>query len=99
FTATTQIMDTATAAFVWSYGMLLRNWNPTTGLVRDKAKDVSGEFDAIQATGSLAAATAIAEQLGVISHADAIQIVSKISTTLLLDLPRFHGLWPHFVKA
>ena len=58
FTATTQITDTATAAFVWSYGQLLNNWNPATGLVRDKAKDASGEFDAIQATGSLAAATA-----------------------------------------
>jgi hypothetical protein len=66
FTATTQIQDTATAAFVWSYGMLLNNWNPTTGLVRDKAKDASGEFDAIQATGSLAAATALAEQLAIV---------------------------------
>ena len=28
FTATTQITDTATAAFVWSYGQLLSNWNP-----------------------------------------------------------------------
>ena len=99
FTATTQITDTATAAFAWSYGMLLHNWNPTTGLVRDKAKDASGEFDAIQATGSLAAATAAAEQLGVVSRADAIQVVNKISNTLLLDLPRLHGLWPHFVNA
>ena len=33
FSATTQITDTATAAFVWSYGMLLNNWNPETGLV------------------------------------------------------------------
>jgi hypothetical protein len=49
FTATTQITDTATAAFVWSYGMLLNNWDPATGLVRDKAKDANGEFDAIQA--------------------------------------------------
>jgi len=50
FTATTSITDTATAAFVWSYGQLLNNWNRVTGLVRDKAKDASGEFDAIQAT-------------------------------------------------
>jgi hypothetical protein len=99
FTATTQITDTATAAFVWSYAMLLNNWNATTGLVRDKAKDASGEFDAIQATGSLAAATAVAGQLGIISRADAVQIVNKISHTLLLNLPRFHGLWPHFVKV
>jgi hypothetical protein len=99
FTATTRITDTATAAFVWSYGMLLNNWNPTTGLVRDKAKDASGEFDAIQATGSLAAATAAAEQLGIVARADAIQIVSQISDTLLLDLPRYHGLWPHWVRV
>ena len=99
FTATTQITDTATAAFVWSYGMLLNNWNPATGLVRDKAKDASGEFDAIQATGSLAAATAVAEQIGVVTHEDAVQIVGKISDTLLLDLPRFHGLWPHWVQV
>ena len=99
FIATTQVTDTATAAFVWSYGMLLNNWNPDTGLVRDKAKDASGEFDAIQATGSLAAATAVAEQLGVVSHSDAIQIVNKISDVLLFKLPRFHGLWPHWVKT
>jgi hypothetical protein len=99
FTATTQITDAATAAFVWSYGMLLNNWNLTTGLVRDKAKDASGEFDAIQATGSLAAATALAQQLGIVERADAIQIVNRISDTLLLDLPRHKGLWPHWVEA
>lgn len=98
-TATTRITDTAMAAFVWSYGMLLNNWNPETGLVRDKAKDASGEFDAVQATGSLAAATAVAEQLGVIERADAVQIVTQISNTLLNTLPRYHGLWPHFVRV
>jgi hypothetical protein len=50
-TTTTQITDTATAAFVWSYGQLLSNWNPVTGLVRDKAKDASGEFDAVRLNG------------------------------------------------
>ncbi|MBN1580014.1 MAG: glycoside hydrolase family 3 C-terminal domain-containing protein [Anaerolineae bacterium] len=98
-TATTRIADTATAAFVWSYGMLLNNWNPVTGLVRDKAHDDSGVFDAIQATGSLAAATAMAQQIGIITHIDAVQIVDTISDTLLLDLPRFHGLWPHFCQV
>lgn len=97
--ASTPVTDTATAGFVWSYGMLLNNWDPSTGLVRDKAKDASGEFDAIQATGSLAAATALAEQLGVVSHADAIAIVSKIGDTLLNKLPRNHGLWPHWVRT
>ena len=99
FTATTQITDTATAAFVWSYGQLLNNWNPNTGLVRDKAKDATGEFDAIQTTGSLAAATAIAAQLGIVSRGDAVQIVNKIGDALLRDLPHFHGLWPHWTKT
>lgn len=98
-TATTRITDTATAAFVWSYGMLLNNWNPATGLVRDKSRDASGAFDAIQATGSLAAATAMAEQLGVVTHRDGVEIVETISDTLLLDLPRLHGLWPHWVQV
>jgi hypothetical protein len=97
FTATTPIMDTAMAAFVWSYGMLLNNWDPDTGLVRDKAKEMSGEFDAIQATGSLAAATAIAKQLNIVDLADAQRIVQKISDALLRKVPRKDGLWPHFV--
>jgi hypothetical protein len=99
FTATTQITDTATAAFVWSYGMLLNTWDPTTGLARDKARDASREFGAIQVTGSLAAATAQASQLGIIRREDAIQIVSRIGRTLLVDTPRYRGLLPHFVKT
>lgn len=99
FTATTPITDTATAAFVWSYGQLLHNWNPTTGLTRDKARDASGEFDAVQVTGSLAAATAMAAQLGIVSHDDAVEIVTRIGQALLIETPRFHGLWPHFARV
>ena len=99
FTASTQIEDTETAVFVWSYSILLNNWNSATGLVRDKAYQSSGEFDAIQATSSLAAATAMAEQLRIISYADAVQIINKISHTLLVRLPRHHGLLPHFVHT
>ena len=100
FTATTPITDTAVAAFVWSYGMLLNNWSPTTGLVRDRTEYPSGKFDAIQATGSLAAATAVAEQLGIVNRTDAVSIVTHISNTLLITttIPRYHGLWPHFVQ-
>jgi hypothetical protein len=97
-TITTQIIDTATAAFVWSYGMLLNNMDAASGLVRDKGRQASGDFDAIQATGSLAAATALAAQLDIVDIDDARQIVATISDTLLLDVPRHEtGLWPHFV--
>lgn len=97
FTATNPINDPTLAGFVWSYGMLLNNWNPDTGLVRDKSRDKSGEFDAVQATGGLAAATAIAYQLGIVSRDNAIEIVNKISNALLVHLPRYKGLWPHWV--
>jgi hypothetical protein len=99
FLATTPITDIAEASFVWSYGMLLNNWNQDTGLIRDNGKFPSGVFEAIQSTGSLAAATAMAHQLGVIDRDNAIKIVNKISDTLLLDVPRFHGLWPHWVVS
>jgi hypothetical protein len=97
FKATTPITDAAQAAFVWSYGMLLNNWNSATGLIRDNGKFPSGEFEAIQSTGSLAAATSVAYQLGVVNRVDAITIVNTISDTLLSDLPRYNGLWPHWV--
>ena len=97
-TASTKITDPARAAFVWSYGMLLNNWNPNSGLVREKAKDPSGTFDSIPATGSLAAATALAKQLGVVNQTNAVKIVNKINSTLIKKIPRFHGLWPHWVK-
>lgn len=97
-TATNPISDVALASFVWSYGMLLNNFDPATGLVRDRSNYASGEFEAIQATGSLAAATAVAHQIGIINITDSIDIVNQISSTLLLDVPRYNGLWPHFVK-
>lgn len=97
-TATSPITDVAEQAFTWSYGMLLNNWDTNTGLTRDRANFPSGVFDAVQATGSLAASTAVARQLGIVSQQDAISIVNKISDTLLLDVPRYKGIWPHFVE-
>ena len=97
-TATSSITDVAEQAFTWSYGMLLNNWDPNTGLTRDRANFPSGVFDAVQSAGSLAASTAVAHQLGIVSHQDAISIVTKISDTLLLDVPRYKGIWPHFVE-
>lgn len=95
--AVTPITDSAQAAFVWSYAMLLNNWNPASGLIRDNGKFPSGAFEAVQSSGALAAATAQAYQLGVVDLAAATSIVRTISDTLLAELPRYHGLWPHWV--
>ncbi len=97
-TAVTPITNIAEQAFTWSYGMLLNNWDPNSGLVRDRANFPGGVFDAVQATGSLAAATAVAHQLDLVNYQDAANIVTQISNTLLLDVPRYKGIWPHFVE-
>lgn len=86
----------AERAFLWSYGMLLANWDATSGLTRDRANFPAGDFDNVSASGLQASAAVQAWQLGMISEASAMQIVSQ-TTASLLSLPDCHGLWPHFV--
>jgi hypothetical protein len=83
-------------AFLWSYSMLLANWDATLGLTRDRASFPAGDFDNVSASGLQAAAAVQAWKLGMISEGSAVQIVSQ-TTDSLLSLPNCHGLWPHFV--
>ena len=68
------------------------------GLVHHKAWDASGNSRRCRPPGNLAAATASAEQLGLLARADAVQIVSRTGDILLqgntaFDLPsRVHDL-------
>ena len=86
--------------FLWPYATLLANYDPTSGLTRDVSTNRAGEFDGINGTGALAAATAYAAQLGVISNASAQQIVSTIAARLisLQSTASFNGVIAHFVK-
>ena len=90
-------LDTPDRAFLWSYGMLLANWDPASGLTRDSAGFAANEFDNISASGMQAAAAVLAWRLGFISEGSAKEIVTK-TTEGLLALPNCHGVWPHFVK-
>lgn len=89
-------LSTATQAFLWSYAMLLANFNASTGLTRDRANFAADEFDNISASGMQAAAAVMAWRLGFISKASAMDVVER-TTTGVLNLPRFKGLLPHFV--
>ena len=89
-------LTTAERAFLWSYGMLLANWDAASGLTRDRASFPTGDFDNVSASGLQAAAAVQAWKLGMISEASAVQIVSQ-TTDSLLSVPDCHGLWPHFV--
>lgn len=90
-------LDVPERAFLWSYAMLLANWDPDSGLTRDHAYLTAGEFDNISASGMQSAAAVMAQHLGFTSEVSATEIVTK-TTQALLALPHCHGLWPHFVK-
>jgi hypothetical protein len=98
FTATLPSLDMPEErAFLWSYSMLLSNWDPVSGLTRDSASWAAAEFDNVSASGMQAAVAAMAWRLGFISQVSATQIVTTI-TEALLALPDCHGLWPHFAR-
>ena len=98
FTATLPQADTPERAFLWSYAMLLNNWDVDSGLTRDHAYFAANEFDNVSASGMQAAAAVMAWRLGFISQDSATAIVTQ-TTHALLTLPRScHGLWPHFVR-
>lgn len=98
-TVTNPIADPAEAAYVWSLGMWLNNWDPDRGMVRDRSNHEAGQYDAVQVTGALAAGVAQAAELDVLSHRQAVEIVNKIADTLMNDVPRMKGLWPHFCRS
>jgi hypothetical protein len=94
------VEDVLKRSFLWSYGMLLNNWDATTGLTRDSAYWANGGFDNVSASGMQAAAAVTARRLGIISETSAVEIVTKISKALI-SLPRDGcggNLWPHFVR-
>jgi len=84
------------AVFLFSYGHLSQCYDPKMGLVRDRARWPSEDYAAISPTGLFALATAIAHNLGYVEEATAKMIVRKIRKAIQ-DLPRYHGLLPHFV--
>lgn len=95
---TTPPLTAEEQAFLWSYGMLLANWDETSGLTRDRASFPAGAFDNVSASGLQAAAAIQAWHLGIISEDSATQIVSQTTAALLSLTPTgCNGLWPHFV--
>jgi hypothetical protein len=90
-------LPTAERAFLWSYGQLLANFTPGTGLSQDRHNFPAGDMDNVSGSGVQAAAAVVAWRLGFITQSSAAEIVTR-TTDALLALPRCHGLWPHFVK-
>ena len=84
------------AVFLFSFGHLSQCYDPKKGLVRDRARWPSKDFSSIPTTGLFALATAIAHDLGYVEEEAAKKVVRRIKN-VLRNLPRYHGLLPHFV--
>ncbi|HZQ98382.1 MAG TPA: hypothetical protein VFC93_06165 [Chloroflexota bacterium] len=90
-------LSTPQRAFLWSYGMLLGNWDRSTGLTRERADQPLAEMADVPAMGMQAAAAVAAWRLGFVAR-DAAELVVSGTARALLALPRTcHGLWPRYV--
>jgi hypothetical protein len=91
------VLSTPQRAFLWSYGMLLGNWDRSTGLTRERADRPLAEMADVPAMGMQAAAAVAAWRLGFVAR-DAAELVVSGTARALLALPRTcHGLWPRYV--
>ena len=93
-------LPTMAAAFLFGYGHLAQCYDPSTGLVRDRATWPAADSAAVPAIGLFALASAVAADLGYVTPEDARAIVAKTTGALSSPsvIPRYRGLLPHFLK-
>lgn len=87
---------TPEAVFLFSYGHLSQCYDPSSGLVRDRARWPVEDFASVQTVGTFALSTAIAHELGYIDENTARNIIIT-TRDVILSLNTYHGLLPHFV--
>jgi len=87
----------ASSPELWSLALLLANWTPGSGLVRDRANFPAGHFDNVSASGLVAAAVAAGWRQGLVPRTAAEALVQATAAGMLA-LPTCHGLWPHFAR-
>jgi len=94
-------------AFYWTYGWLSANYNPATGMCKDKSRDGKlpgggDSMEGITATAKFAKITYYAYRKGYVTYEDAVSVITKIANTLLAKVPRgpsgVNTIWPHFTQ-
>ncbi|MBK6847785.1 MAG: hypothetical protein IPG96_09695 [Proteobacteria bacterium] len=97
-------------AFLWSYAWLMANYNPATGMVKDKSRDGrlpaqyggGDSMESVPATAKTAKIVYYAYRKGYLAQAQAVAIITKIADTLLRVVPRgptgANTIWPHFTE-
>ncbi len=100
-------VSSAQQAFYWTYSWLMANYNPNTGMVKDKSRDgptqTGGDsMESVTATAKTAKATYYAYKKGYITYDNAVAIITKIANTLINVVPRGpqgkNTIWPHFTE-
>jgi len=92
-------------AFYWTYSWLMGNYNPATGMFKDKSRDGPTEeggddMETITATAKAAKITYYAYRKGYIDYEEAVEVITKIADTMINVVPRgpvgTNTIWPHF---
>ncbi len=84
-------------AFLSSYGHFSQCYDPATGLTHDRARWPIQDYSSTQTIGMFALSSVVAWNLGFIDESDA-RTIAQQATSAITALPRFHGLFPHFLK-
>lgn len=94
-------------AFLWSYSLLMGNFDPATGMVKDSTRaspfgTAGYDLENITATAKTAKNTYYAYKKGYVSFEDALFVIHKIADRMQY-LPKgpvdVNTLWPHFTEG
>jgi len=83
--------------FAVSLGKLRRCHDPESGLTRDRAHTPPGLFDSIASTGMHALASAAAAAEGILDREKVAEEI-RMTTAVVLGLPKAAGFLPHFTR-
>lgn len=89
-------LPTDLRVFLKSYVKLARCYDPSSGLVKDRAHSDSGAFDSVPACGMFCLASAVAKEQGIVSDTFAKDLLRR-THRVISGVKTASGLLPHFL--
>ncbi len=83
--------------FLKSYAKLARCYLPDDLVVKDRANWSAGQFESVPATGMFCLVTCAASTIGIVERSLASETLHGVHRRIS-QLPRSHGLLPHFLR-
>lgn len=90
-------VDYDESVFISSFAKLSRSYDESTGLVKDRAHILGGEFDNIPSSGLYALACAVGAHHGMVELGYARQVIRGILSRVS-EIRAVRGILPHFVR-